>query len=425
MKNLNKGVALAALLAATGCDPEPAAFLQTGKQVGDDTVVTLDNPDFIQVNLPLTPAKTKWNGVMPREIDVTAHGFAVKNGDFEVRTWRGDGPAATSGVSVFGSVSNEELPARPDAEGHYASDQPPAAVALHAHGLRVGFKPLLVQLFQIEPDHSSPTRFTTLRARLDPDVALVPIEAVVLFHEKDAQGHLTGMQQQRLPQQLAVWDHMPAVETTNVTEGQYGELTSVSHAMRWHRRDKDLQYAVGTQTAPDTVWGFCGVQFRLVNYFELQVPARNVFPARGNADENPDQFWPAETHDDRPLRENLSRVQRDPRHRNGTVVAIFMQRVGFADAPEVGRALVGSNAIGVSLTDNRSTKGVLAHELGHLSGLRDGDASAKDAAGNPLFDVMVNPGPGVKPTAAECDPIKRWADSFKGFWTRPPDGREP
>lgn len=403
--------AMVLLLAVGGCTP--VTIFQTGQHVGDDIVVSLDNPDFTEQNVILTSANTKWNGVMARSIDVTSQGFSVGNGDFQVYTWDGDGPAKSNGVSYFASVSDEELPARPDAEGYYASDQPPTIVDLQAQGLRIGFTAMRVQLFQIEPNHSRPTIFTTSRVRLDPKVALIPIEAVVVYHDKDAQGSLDlGMEFQRLPQQLAFWDHLPAVETTNITDGQYGELTSVIHAMSWYRRDKDGQYRVGTQAAPDTIWARCGVQFRLVNYFELQVPTRNVIPVRGNADQDSDRFWPDGTFDDQPLYANIDLAKRDPRHMEGTVLAIFMQRVGFPDAPEVGRAIEYRQAIGVSLNDNRSTDGVVAHELGHLSGLRD-TSDTKN------YNVMINPGPGIIPTDAECERIQKWADAFTKFWTEP------
>src|SRR5258706_10375807 len=227
---------------------------------------------------------------------------------------------------------------------------------------------MLVKLFQIEPNHSTPTVFTTSRVRLDPKVALIPIEAVVVYHDKDSQGLLDlGMESQRLPQQLAFWDHLPTVQTTNITDGQYGELTSAIHAMSWYRRDKNGQYDVGTQTAPDTVWVRCGVQFRLVNYVELQVPTRNVNPVRGNADQDPDRFWPNGTFDDSPLRENVDLARRDRRNRHGTDTGMFMNRMGFPDAPEGGGALMGQFAICFSLGGNRGTDGVGAHEVGHIS----------------------------------------------------------
>ena len=48
--------------------------VQTGKKVNDDLVVTLDNPDFTELGVELTPAQTRWNGTMAREIDATSGG---------------------------------------------------------------------------------------------------------------------------------------------------------------------------------------------------------------------------------------------------------------------------------------------------------------------------------------------------------------
>jgi hypothetical protein len=302
-------LSIGTFLIAYGCG-NSGPSVQTGKKVNDDMVVMLDNPDFTESAVKLAPAQTKWNGTMAREIDTTSGGVSVTNGDFVVRTWQGDGPAKSNGTSVFPAVGNEDLWARPDADGHFGSNQPPASVDLQASGLRVGFTPLLVQLFQIEPNHSSATFFQALRVRLDPKVALVPVEAVVVFHDKDQNGQLNdGMEQQTIPQQLALWDHLSPAQTANITDGQFGELTSVTHAMRRYRRDGEGMYRVGTQTAPDTVWAVCGVQFRLVNYFELQVPIRNVYPSRGNGDA--DRQWPIGTVDDVPLQENADLVKRD------------------------------------------------------------------------------------------------------------------
>lgn len=417
MTALKLSTALIALLCIVGCKSGPE--LQSGTRDWDYINVTWDNPDFTEFGVRLTPASTKWNGVMDRTIEVTPNGVAVGNGDFRLHTIGGDGPAKPNGVSVFASVGDEEIIARPDAQGTYATSKAPGVVDLQAHGLRVGFTPLMTRLFQIEPNHSSPAPFDTTHVRLDPNILLVPIEAVVVFHDKDSQGHLNGTEQQRRATQLMFWDHIPEVETVNITDGQFGELTTAQHAMPWVRRDKDGRFNVLTQMAPDAVWHRCGVQFRLVNYFEMQVPARNVFPVEGNESADPDRFWQHGTVDDAPLRDNVRRVKDDPRHMEGAVIVVFMQRVSFPDAPEVGRALQREGAIGVSLTDGRSTDGVVGHELGHLTGLRDATGSEKDAAGNPLFNVMIGIGPGVDPTDAECKAIKKWAGSFPKFWTEP------
>jgi len=396
-------------------------MFQTGRKEGDYTVVTLDNPDFTEPKVQLTPASTQWNGTMPRTITVTNSGFSVANGDFKVSTWDGDGPAKSNGVSVFRSVSDEDLPARPDNVGTYASDIPPAEVELKAHGLRVGYTPLLVRTYQVEPNRSTPVEFTTSRVKLDPNVKLIPIEAVVVFHEKDADGKLDfGMENQRVNQQLAFWDHLPIPQTTNITDGQYGEIKSTIHAMQWYKRDAEGNYRVGTQTAPDMIWSPCNVQFRLVNYFEIKVPTRNVYPARKD-DPDTDKYWPLGTYDDEPLRDNIRIAKQDPRHMDETVMVVFMARAAFHDAPEVGRAIEDQNAIGVSLNDNRSSDGVVGHELGHLSGLRHGGADIKDANGKFMWNVMVDPGPGIRATEAECNKFRQWAERFIGFWTKPRD----
>ena len=229
-----------------------------------------------------------------------------------------------------------------------------------------------------------------------------------------------GMEQQSLPQQLALWDHLSPAQTTNVTDGQFGELTSAIHAMNRYRRDGEAMYGVGTQTAPDTVWARCGVQFRLVNYFELQVPVRNVYPSRGNGDA--DRQWPIGTVDDAPLQENADLVKRDPRHIDGAITAIFMGRAGFSDAPETGRALSSRRVIGVSLSETRGTDGIIAHELGHLSGLGDAKGTEKDAAGKPKYDVMVQVGSGRPSDRGRMPGHQEVGGPLQEIFRRPAEG---
>src|SRR5262249_745029 len=158
--------------------------VQSGKKVGDDIIVTIDNPDFFQSGVKLVPSETRWNGAMARDIDTSPNGVSVSNGDFVVRTSLGHGTAKSNGVSAFPSIGGGDLWARPAANGPFSSAEPPASVDLQAIGLRVGPTPLFAQLAQIEPNHTSPY-FEALRIHLDPAVALVPVEAVVVFHDKD------------------------------------------------------------------------------------------------------------------------------------------------------------------------------------------------------------------------------------------------
>jgi hypothetical protein len=410
------------IIACAACQPQ--VRIETGNPAAGGElafVSSIDNPDLTVTDVPLKVVPTQWNGPMPVEIQVTNSGHMVANGDFMVVTANGDGPALGNETSGYASVNDEELPARPDAEGTYTAPNSPARVELVSEGLRLGYNWLNAQLVQVRPNHSRDYDFPNPRLSLDPNVALVPVEAVVVFHSKDADGKMeNGMSQQGLIPQLAFWDRVPFPEKTVFTDGTAGEIKSVQNAMAWHRRDAAGQYRIGTQAAPDTVWDKCGVQFRLVNYFELQVPLRNVFPARGNDQADANRFWPIGTVDDAPLRENHRLATSDPRHWDGTVTVIFMGRVGFNDAPEVGRALIGLSSIGVSLNDGGSSDGVVAHELGHLSGLRDADGDEKDAQGNPKYDVMVGLGPGTEPTPAECAAMKRWADGHRDFWNHPP-----
>jgi hypothetical protein len=414
VSNLRSVAVVAASGLLSACDP--AAFVEASTPTDAGFISSIDNPDFVQTKVDLKPVSTQWNGTMSFEIQVTSSGHQISNGDLRVITFNGDGPALPNRVSGFGSVTDERLAARPDMEGVYSSSTPPARVDLHTQGLRLGYTPMNVQLARVQPNGALQlNEFGAPRVSLDPNVRLVPVQAVVTYHTINGDGELgEGMDRQALPHQLAFWDRVPSPDIAIITDGSYGEITSAIWPMEWYRRDAAGQYLVQTQAAPDTIWDKCGVQFRLVNYFALQVPLRNVRPQVGDADADPNRFWPVGSLNDAPSRDNLRLAQEHAKFWDGVVTAIFVDRVGLEPGNEVGRAFRESSTILVSLTDGSGEDGVVGHELGHLSGL--GDAGGLDTN----YSVMVSPGPGTEPTPRECARMNEWALNFSPFWQSPP-----
>jgi hypothetical protein len=139
-------------------------------------------------------------------------------------------------------------------------------------------------------------------------------------------------------------------------------------------------------------------RFRLVNHLEIATDDAHVNPPRADA------------ADDTVLRETLATVKTDPRHifDRRVLSVIYMFRIAPPDAREIGRALIGQDAIGIATvaTDRFAT---IAHEIGHLM-LRT------DSHSTDFTKVMNNPGPGTDLTDGQITAARAWAAGFAGFW---------
>jgi hypothetical protein len=89
-----------------------------------------------------------------------------------------------------------------------------------------------------------------------------------------------------------------------------------------------------------------------------------------------------------------------------------MSRATFGDAPEVGRALVGYDAICVSfITGASGYPNVIAHELGHLANNGVDDF--------PGCSAMCSGGGGTPaPNDNECSAVNTWATTKSVFFSR-------
>jgi hypothetical protein len=148
-------------------------------------------------------------------------------------------------------------------------------VTLVSNGLRVGYSPVEFQLFVTQPNRQRQIGAFPAELVLDPSVLLVPVQVFVLFsteHPKTTS----------LSEQLALWDRVPTVTQRTVLD-EPGQLDAVvSFMSNWVQGGEGLpgNAGLGPQRfiLPDDVWCRCKIQFRLVNYTELQLDDASVSP---------------------------------------------------------------------------------------------------------------------------------------------------
>ena len=205
---------------------------------------------------------------------------------------------------------------------------------------------------------------------------------------------------------------MPATFTDGVTHEivgvQYSFLStgSSNNPTPWMNPGVDGNYQVAGNLTPDSVFASCGIQFRLVNYFEIHVDDKHAAPKISNAGVADPNFFPSGTADSVPCYDNKATAQADPRFLANVPMLMFMRRVGFADSPEGGRALVGAETACVSRGAGPT---VIAHEMGHILGLGD----CIGGCGAPTCNLMCSSGGGASPpTASECSGAKTAAHSI-------------
>lgn len=319
-------------------------------------------------------------------------------------------------MSDQGSVSDRQVAWPPTDVTWWA----PTNIDIMFRGARVGYTNLGVQMLteKVSTLEADPSKFAV---RLKPTVGLVPVEVVVMRSPNFPMTNVTR------DQQLAFWDQVATTPfTSRVVDGD-GRFTSLSVQFPdWVyevQQPRGLYLNEGLDAyTPDSAWSWvgeqggraCGVQFRLVNFFYKDTDDKHVSAQRAlqGEPETPQKFV-YETFDDQPCYQNASAIRDDPRHRPGTVVIVFMQRVGFPTAPEIGRALPGLDSACVPALSNPYPN-IIAHELGHLGGLPD---TTSCPAGN---QMMCSGGAGGPyPNLQQCQVMESWAQGRSSFFARP------
>lgn len=271
--------------------------------------------------------------------------------------------------------------------------------------MRVGYGAVTVQPRRMLPNETFASFGTPVTVQLNSSVKLVPVQVVVLYSDNIPK-------KTRRAEQLALFDQIQEAETSVYTDGVTHERLGTQRsfvglpgnpALPWMNINDRGLYQVSGQFTPDSAWASCNVQFRLVNYFELHTTDKHVLPRKlpsGFADPEDPVYYSSSALDSTPCNDNLSLASEDSRFLTGVTTIIFMERSGFPDSPEEGRAITSAACVRRSSLPN-----LVSHELGHVMGLPDcGDCSASTCS------MMCSLGGGAPPpTPSECAGVQSWA----------------
>jgi len=352
-----------------------------------------DNPQ-VEVTTKLINVRAEFaNGMVPQELTRLNNGWRFNNGDVHLSVSGGEADAQSNRPVRAGALNDSAL-AWPAAEGTFSGNAG-AEVKLMSR-IRVGYRPVDVKLLVNGPKGFAANATENFRIALDPNILLVPVEVARFFSDQIPVSNISAMGQ------MALWDQVPIVSpTTNFKsiDGGTGELKLAERAWDfWPKADAEGLHNHGGWISPDSIWGKAGVRFRLVNYIDIKADNVHAAPVAN------------EGTDDRRLRENNTALNDHPQHIKDKRVlkVIFMHRIAPPSAPEVGRALISNDCIGIAagLSDKSAA---IAHEIGHLM---TGSQNHSTLPNN----VMNDPGPGTDITEGQAVSARTWAQGFAGFW---------
>ncbi len=268
------------------------------------------------------------------------------------------------------------------------------------------------------------------QARLDPDVLLVPVRVFVIVDKADSTRML---ETHSLSNQMRFWDggfaqdagpvitygasaasgptlamtqEVPARATRTVTTSSLGvdELK------------QDIRKSYPSPLSPDDVFGACGVQFRLVDHQVVVREPKFSFPlSKLNAKPEDPVYWADTTPDETPCSNNADYISKNYANPYSTLDMIVMSRVSFPTNKIIGLASTGTPACLKQSYDPKSESYALAHEIGHVAGLKHCSGKTSDCRLMPT-EAYTQAGP---PSASECTAVRAWAfnraKSFPGF----------
>jgi hypothetical protein len=372
--------------------------------------VDVDNPR-IWTEVILDVVKTQWNGPMSQEVVADANaslgpGWQCFNCDLNVNETGGD--AAPGGNELGGKAESirETLLPWPGRSGHWGTPGM-RQVTLLTEGLRVGgsrSRPLEVQLMIEGPDKSWQMAAFPLRVLLDPKVILIPVQILVL-HADDGSPLVTS-----IDRQLALWDRFPTPRIyQTVVDSQFGEITSTTRELEdWVAGGED-----GVSSAnyvdeiylPDDVFAVCGVQFRVVNFVQMAVDNRHLYPTVDSFPIDPQTA----------LIENVDEFKQRPDFLPGVLTAVFTERCGYDTISDggigTGEGMAPPVLHDVACVNANMRNAILSHELGHVL---LGSAHAPD---NQTTNLMhSHPATATDLTAGQCTTVRNRATGFLRFW---------
>jgi hypothetical protein len=387
---------------------------------GDVVYVALDNPELF-TNTPLINVySAEVDDQVSEEILTGGSSWQQLHCDHVVHTSGGDADSPPSGLTSGGSI-NDTLYPWPAVDGDVSD-----SVELHTHGLRVGYRPLTVGMTDERPNLTEALGMLPFNVQLDPNILLVPVQVAVLYSDS------YPLDDARLDSQLVLWDLYSQLasqsqETHPIEQPPFQELYSTSRSWaNWISRGQNGTYRFENAYTPDSIWDWCGIQFRLVNEWEVPVTDDITTPPNSACGFGNDELAPLITNYE-------SIVSMLPGFRSDVPTLVVMNRctcpdflsfegghgVSVIDQPEF--------CAGLQTTDPL----VVAHELGHVFGMCDaylpgskggcpGDGFEQLCTGaNPKYAIMCDGGATV-PTQTECNQARAAAASYAAnfHWPR-------
>jgi hypothetical protein len=378
-------------------------------------VVRLDNPLIAwhdKLAVQSSPV-----GDLPEEhfvVGTSPLSILTTYGDLALTARAGDGPYADG--QLIGAVNDFRMLSYARYDGGASWTK---AGTFVTRGARIGYTPLEIHGAMYDRRDANQRRTMSKFVKLDPRVYLVPVEVWVTASDN------YPANDQRVDYQAVLWDQVQKVKTASFSEPNVGtvktthtegETAEGARIDTWieptlEPATKEPVYGVRSGLfTPDSIYASCGVQFRLVQFRVVKVPDRVAFPIRHTTEGKPedDQHYESTALNDRPCRDRADAVLNHPDHRPGRVVITFTERPEFPTSSAFERVVsVGGEKVvcGTMKTPIGITGTVLAHEIGHVAGLPDCEASDR-------CRLMVSKGGGFPPpTASECGEIRRWARS--------------
>lgn len=292
-------------------------------------------------------------------------GYRVGHGDLNLRVTGGDVAADLATLSGTARSLSADLFPWTSAAGSWAA---PSSMIAVSPGLRLGGAPESIQLTATRPTGGEEMAAFPTTVALDPNVLLVPIQAVIFYPEgQDAIGRVFEAGQ------LGLWDRVPTVgarSSFSADGGTTGTAQLLSNVVA-----APAPATARGFTLPDDVWATCGVQFRLVNTMPMRVPQSLLSPkGHSSLSGTLDDLWQA--------------IAADPRFQPDRLTVLFAPHCsdvegGMGVLPPAGQSSIAKRFACVTTSAQTA---VLAHELGHVI---MGSEAHVEAKGKDLKNLMV------------------------------------
>lgn len=352
-------IAMAGMLLLPACKPrEVVVGAQADPRSCKTCLVSkLDNP-LIQGTVELEVSQ----GAGGRRVEaVERNGLGFLYDNFQLR-------AAAKGDEAKGASNLDLIPA-PYSPGSWEAneDSPPAILAWELHGAELGYSVSEVTVQRRNAYGAAKTApQSPINVSLDPTVILVPIQVVRVIPVDTSLPIYSTLQKYSAGVHKKFWDRRWDIDTANISEPGVPFKASI-HSVN----ATELPWANA-----DDVWTQCGIQFRMVNCggSQLGCPDLKVTdPARIQPTAVCIAGFAAEATQSWNEAQELPGVDPD------LPIVTFTWRVLAPSCPVTHVAKGGRAAMGYAASFGASDL-TMAHELGHVLGLRDSSLCEGDRA---------------------------------------------